>query len=306
MTGVADVTVTIATLDRPDALARCLAALLSGHRLPTEIVIVDQGQKGPAQAVVEQHRLKQVAIHYLHQARRGLSLSRNTALQCATCPIVAVTDDDCVPDPTWIANLERAFASPTKPDAVTGRVLPLGPEAPGLYMIAPREDTVRSEYRRRALPWVVGSGNNYAVKRDWYVRLRGCDERLGVGSPGQSAEDMDLFYRLLRQGACICYDPEVVVYHELQNERRRLATRWSYAYGMGAFCSLWLRQGDAYALYVLVRWLLAHTRKLATALVAREWWQVRQRSLSLRGTMGGLMYGLRVPSSGSLTSEMGL
>jgi GT2 family glycosyltransferase len=295
MTGVANVTVTIATLDRPAALARCLEGLLSGHTLPTEIIIVDQGQGGEAQTVVDRHRDSPVSIRYIHQQKRGLSISRNTALEHATCPIVAVTDDDCVPDPTWISNLERAFAAPGKPEAVTGRVLPLGPEAPGLWVVGSRELEAHSEFRGRALPWYVGSGNNYAVKRDWYARLGGCDERLGVGSAGKAAEDMDLFYRLLRHGARISYDPDVVVYHERQAADRRLATRWGYGYGMGAFCSLWLRQRDAYALYVLMRWLLLHGRELTGALIRRDWWQVRQRSLSLDGTMRGLVYGLRVP-----------
>jgi GT2 family glycosyltransferase len=146
------------------------------------------------------------------------------------------------------------------------------------------------------LPWFVGSGNNYAVKREWYTRLGGCDERLGVGSPGKAAEDMDLFYRLLRHGVCIRYDPDVVVYHERQSRERRLSSRWSYGYGMGAFCTLWLRQGDPYALYVLYRWLADHSGEFTRAIVKREWWEARQRGLSLRGTFQGLWYGLRVPT----------
>ena len=294
MSAVADVTVAIATLDRPAALGRCLDALLSGQRLPAEVVVVDQGRDRGAEAVVENTRRGPVSIRYIHQERRGLSASRNAALRHAGCAVVAVTDDDCVPAITWIANLERAFAASAAPDAVTGRVLALGPEAAGLHVIAAREDTARVAYRGRTLPWYVGSGNNYAIKRDWYARLGGCDERLGVGSPGQAAEDMDLFYRLLRQGACICYEPEVVVYHERQDDTRRLATRWSYGYGMGAFCSLYLRRRDPYAAYVLTRWLLHHTRELAGALVARDSWSARQRVLSLGGTMRGLVYGLRV------------
>src|SRR5262249_53541927 len=148
-------------LDRPEALARCLDALFSGHKLPAELVVVDQSNGQSAQTVVERHRLKRTLIHYIHQQRRGLSISRNTALHHAHCPIVAVTDDDCVPDPNWVAALERTFASSATLVAVTGRVLPLGPEVPGLYMIAARESSVRADFRAKTLPWVVGSGNNY-------------------------------------------------------------------------------------------------------------------------------------------------
>ena len=65
-------------------------------------------------------------VRYLRQPRLGLAASRNVALQQATMSIVAVTDDDCVPDRDWVANIERVLASPSAPDAVTGRVLPLG------------------------------------------------------------------------------------------------------------------------------------------------------------------------------------
>src|SRR5215470_832842 len=109
---VANITVTISTLDRPEALARCLDALFSGHKLPAELVVVDQSNDHSAEPVVEPYRVKRTLIHYIHQQRRGLSVSRNTALQHAHCPIVAVTDDDCVPDASWIAALDRAFASP--------------------------------------------------------------------------------------------------------------------------------------------------------------------------------------------------
>src|SRR5215470_486231 len=78
MTEIANVTVTIATLDRPVALARCLDALLSGHRLPAEFVIVDQSHDRSAEAIVDQRRQERTSFHYIHQQRRGLSVSRNT------------------------------------------------------------------------------------------------------------------------------------------------------------------------------------------------------------------------------------
>jgi GT2 family glycosyltransferase len=294
MTDVADITVTIATLDRADALARCLDALLAGTRLPAEVVVVDQGTGDGAATVVDQRCSGPLSIRYIQQDRHGLSVSRNTALLHASCPVVAVTDDDCVPAPDWIASLERAFDSPARPDVVTGRVLPVGPATPEQYAIAPREGTQRADYRGRTLPWLIGSGNNYAVKRDWYLRVGGCDERLGVGSPGQAAEDMELFYGLLRQGARVSFEPDVTVFHERHSAAKRLSTRWSYGYGMGAFCSLWLRRRDGYALYVLLRWVTDHLQALARAVVALDWWKTRQRVLGLRGTVQGLVYGFRV------------
>ena len=294
MTRVAHLSVTIATLDRPEALARCLDALLSGAVLPAEIIVVDQSTNDATKAVIEQRQAGTVPIIYIRQQRRGLSASRNAALAQVSYPVVAVTDDDCVPDPGWIAAIERTFASPTAPQALTGRVLPLGPELPGTYVVATRESALRADFSGKALPWLIGSGNNFAVKRDWFKRLGGCDERLGVGSLGKAAEDIDLFYRLLRAGARIQYEPDALVYHQRQSRAQRLASRWSYGYGIGAFCSMWLRRGDLYALRVLGHWVAWQCWALAVATGRRQGLETYQRWLSLRGTLSGLMYGFRV------------
>jgi GT2 family glycosyltransferase len=212
------------------------------------------------------------------------------------CPVVAVTDDDCVPDPVWIAAIARTFESAPALHALTGRVLPLGPETTDTYAVAVRESLSRQEFTGKTLPWIIGGGNNFAVRRDCFERVGGCDEHLGVGSPGKAAEDMDLFYRLLRSGATIRYEPDALVYHERTNKARRLATRWSYGFGIGAFCSLWLRRRDLYALHVLVRWLRWHCRDFTIATVRREWPEAYQGWLSLKGTVAGLTYGLRLDS----------
>ena len=34
-----------------------------------------------------------------------------------------------------------------------------------------------------------------------------------------------------------------------------MRTRYSYGYGMGAFCALWLRRGDLYAMRIFGHWL---------------------------------------------------
>ncbi len=294
MTQIVQISATIATLDRPDALVRCLDALLSGGVLPAEVIIVDQSQNDATQEVVEARRNSKVPIIYVRQARRGLSASRNFALAHVRCPVIAVTDDDCVPDPGWIAAIARTFESAPALHALTGRVLPLGPETSDTYVVAVRESLSRQEFTGKTLPWIIGGGNNFAMKRDWFERAGGCDEHLGVGSPGKAAEDMDLFYRLLRAGATIRYEPNALVYHERTSKGRRLATRWSYGFGIGAFCSLWLRRGDFYALRVLMNWLGWQSRELIVAGQHRRWPEAHQRLLSLRGTLGGLVYGLRV------------
>ncbi len=288
------VTVAVATLDRPDALARCLDALVLDAERPDEILVVDQGSDERTRAVAEAR-----GALWLRQERRGLAASRNLALERASCPILAVTDDDCVPAPGWVAAIRRAFSlsdvpdEPDAPDAVTGPVLPRGPEAAGLFAVSSRTGGTRADFRGRAAPWLVGTGGNFAARRESIERAGGWDGRLGAGSAGGAGEDMDLFYRLLRSGARIRYEPEAVVYHERQPRERRLASRSSYGRGIGACVGLWLRGGDFHALGVLGRWISMRAGLGVRALRRGRWEALREEGLVLGGTFGGLVYGLR-------------
>ncbi len=296
MTKAANLTAAIATRDRPAALARCLEALLSGDVLPAEIIIIDQSRDETTSSMLAQHQLSDVPVIHIRQQQRGLSLSRNTALARATYSIVAVTDDDCVPDQGWIAAIARAFMAPTAPDAVTGRVLPLGPETPGLYAVSSRTCSVRSEFGAKVVPWSVGTGANFAVKRWWIDRIGKYDTRLGTGSPGGAGEDIDILYRLMRAGARILYEPEAVIFHERQSKARLIASRSSYGRGIGACCGIWLRQRDIYALRIIGHWLLFRAWLMTKALLRRQWMSVYEELLVLQGTVQGLIYGLLVQS----------
>jgi GT2 family glycosyltransferase len=208
-----------------------------------------------------------------------------------------VTDDDCEPTPNWVAKIEQAFASPNSIDAVTGRVLPLGPETVGTYAVSSRTSTQQIEFKGKANPWYVGSGNNFAVRREGLECMGGNDERLGPGSPGQGGVDMDLFYRLLRAGARIRYEPELLVYHARTSKAGRISRRIPYGFGMGACCTLWLRQKDPYALRVLLSWFFLRTSRLFEGLLRRQWMRVYEEGLVLLGTLKGLVHGMKMSSA---------
>src|SRR2546426_1180644 len=113
-----------------------------------------------------------------------------------------------------VTAIVAGFAGAERPNAVTGRILPLGSDRPGFHAMSTLTRCVRTVHRGRFLPWTVGSGANTAVQRGWLERLGGFDERLGAGSAGQSAEDVDLLYRLLCAGSTLRFQPDAIVSHE--------------------------------------------------------------------------------------------
>jgi len=285
------ITVAVATMDRPEGLARALRALLDGRVLPAQMVVVDQGARD-ASETLRAFGGAPVPLVHLRQARRGLSVSRNAAAAATRTPALAVTDDDCVPDAGWVAAIARALASP-EVDAVSGRVLPLGPPTPDTFEVSARSSERPVDFTAPVAPWEAGTGGNFAVRLDRLRAVGGYDERLGTGTPGRAAEDLDLLHRLLRAGFRVRYAPDALVLHERQPRARRLAASEGYAHGVGAMCALWARRGDAYALPVLARYLVMQARGTVGGLRARDAFELQQRARAVLGLGRGLAYGLR-------------
>jgi len=294
MTSPTTITVAISTRDRPGALDRCLASLAAGARRPEEIVVVDQSADQETSRVAARWRDSDLTILYERNEARGLGVAQNVAFARASHPIVAVLDDDCVADTNWLHVVASRMGDRLDLDGVTGRVLPLDAAGARTLPVSSRISVVRREFSGRALPWEVGSGNNFAVRREALRRVGGCDERLGPGSPAQGGVDMDLFHRLLRGGSRILYEPDAIVYHERQTRDERRARRPMYGRGMGAAIALWHRAGDATSGYVLREWAKLRLRQMRLAVTRRDWADVRDEVTMLVSTVRGLSQGRKL------------
>src|SRR5829696_1376865 len=192
LTRQARISVAIATRDRPQALARCLESLRANRVQPAEVVVADQSSGAETRSVVAA-----AGVRWVAGGDDGLAGGQNAAFRHATMPLIAVLDDDCVADAGWIEELERAFSADPELALLGGRVLALPGAGERRFAVASRTSTQRRAFSRPSVPWRVGSGNNFALRQEWFEHVGGCDERLGPGTPGQGALDIDLFYRVL-------------------------------------------------------------------------------------------------------------
>ena len=296
VTAAVDVTVVVSTLDRPEVLSRCLAALRTGAVLPSRVVVVDQGRARPAEAAVEAARALGLPVDLVEQPRLGLSASQNAGVAAASTPVVAIVDDDCVPDRQWVRVVQEAFAGSRGPLLLTGRVLPLPPVGDRTVAVSTRDGGQLLEWSGppAPMPWHLGTGGNFAVTRAAYLEVGGNDERLGTGSPGRGGNDLDLFSRLVAAGVPARYDPALLVHHERSTAAGHRSRRWTYGFGVGAVVGLGLRARRADALAVLAGWV----RLRVQVLRHRRGPALQDEARVLAGTVAGLVYGLRAAPVG--------
>jgi cellulose synthase/poly-beta-1,6-N-acetylglucosamine synthase-like glycosyltransferase len=277
-------------------LGRCLESLKAGERLPDEILVVDQSTESATSDVVAgwRERMMGLPITYVRHDARGLGAAQNVAFGRAGHPVIAVLDDDCVAHRSWLRVIASRLDERPDLDAVTGRVLPLDPVGARTFPVSSRVSEVRREFAGQAVPWEVGSGNNFAARGEALTRSGGCDERLGPGSPAQGGVDMDLFHRLLRTGSRILYEPEAIVYHERQTREERKARRPMYGRGMGTAIALWHRAGDRSSAFVLREWTRLRIRQMRLAAMRGDWTDVGDEITMLLSTVQGLSHGWKL------------
>lgn len=224
-----EVSAVIATRDRPTRLAALIAGLRAQTLPPErfEVVIVDDGSATPAIPAAGGLNLRPI----LHATPRGTAAARNTGWRAARAPLVAFTDDDCVPTPGWLAAL--LAAAEQHPGAIVqGRTEP-----------NPAELDRRGVFSRTIC--VPSLGPQYEACNILYPSallkaLDGFDEAFGLFSAG---EDTDLAWRALEAGASTVFAPEALVHHAVHDlgpartlrEAGRLhRTAWLFARHPGA------------------------------------------------------------------------
>jgi glycosyltransferase involved in cell wall biosynthesis len=232
-----------------------------------ELIIVDNGSTDSTWSVARASAMRgRLPVRTIHEARPGLSCARNAGWRASAAELVAFTDDDCRAAPDWIEQIIRAFERHAHVEAVFGQVA-AADGADAARTLAVETDADARDYRFGAIPSRIGHGNNMAFRRSTLARVGAFDESLGAGGVLRSAEDLDMAYRLLRQGSVIRYEPAARVFHLPRQEKTQVqADHWRNAVGVGACYGKYALRGDGFAIKCLL-WLMADLPASAW----REW-----------------------------------
>lgn len=233
----APVSVVIAAYNREDLVGRAIRSAQAQRPVaPAEILVVDDGSADRTAEVAEELGARVVR----HGVNRGESHARNTAIDAASQPWIAVLDSDDEWLPGHMTALWRnrgdhvmVATSALRCGHDPARDRLHGAPGPGPRLIRTPADLL--------FPENAVTTSACMVRRDVALEAGGFDHSLRL------CEDLDLFLRCLEHGTGVVVPDVTAVYHmhsgQLSNERRDMRT-W-------------------------------HTR-VATRYTARAWWSARQ------------------------------
>jgi GT2 family glycosyltransferase len=286
--------VVICTRDRPALLADALAATIPTLRADDELVVVDSASSSDEPAQVAQRH----GVRVVRASRKGLSRARNVGAAATTKGIVVFTDDDCRPQPSWLEHLAAGFED-SEVGFVLGQVR-ADVENPHLPFDAARPRP-RARFAGATDPIELGNGACMAFRRSAWDACGGADERLGAGTRLRSAEDHDLFVRLLHHGWTGVYEPEALVLHrDWRTHREVIRYNWGVGLGTGAMVGKLWRIADGRTVRPLLRRRLVTdgVAELARNVAHRDKSAIIAHTLKLTGTVAGLAAGLALPRDG--------
>jgi Glycosyl transferase family 2 len=118
MSDAVRVAVIVPTHRRPDALARCLAALATQDRAPNEVVVAASGDDAATAQVVT---AAAVPCRLVTVAAPGVLAAMSAGVRATDADVVCFTDDDAEPAADWVARLAAALAADARVGGAGGR-----------------------------------------------------------------------------------------------------------------------------------------------------------------------------------------
>ena len=250
------VSVAVCTRDRAAQLGECLDALLAldypSDRL--ELLVIDNA---PTDSATRALVARYPRVRYVCEPRPGLDWARNRAVREARGEIVAFTDDDVSVDAGWVKAIEAAFHEEPEAMCVTGLVVADEIDTPaqalfeayggfgrgfqrGVYRVGPGE-SAGAKYGGTGR---FGTGANMAFRRSYFEREGLFDPALDVGTPANGGGDLEMFFRVLKTGDALVYEPAALVRHRHRRDYASLRAQLANN-GIGFYAYL-VRTAEAY------------------------------------------------------------
>lgn len=246
-----EISFVISTKNRVQNLQLCLNSILEFMIGDYEILVIDQSYDKLTKKLVfglNKNSVKK-RIRYYHTLIKGLSNSRNLGIAKAKGKFLAFLDDDCFLTLNYKTAIQQIYSQQKKNERYGiffGQTISYKPlDHRGLF--CPNTFQGRSIKPRISLktPWkLIGNGNNMVIPAKIFKKIGNFKTWLGLGSIGESGEDVEFALRCLSAGYQISYSQNLLVYHDkwLTKEQLILQGRKYRCGGVAAYAFYFLRK----------------------------------------------------------------
>lgn len=231
------ISVIICTYNRAPSLADTLESLSRQTYSQSlwELIVVDNNSSDNTRDTVLQFSQKLPNLRYEFEPQQGLSYARNLGIKSALGDIIAFTDDDVLPAPDWLEQIQQLMAQ-YPCDACGGYIAPQWEAPPPAWLteifygfIALKTDTQGP--RPLSLADELPFGANMVFRQSMFARYGVFDTQKGrKGNVLAGGEDIEMFERILKDQRVVYYFPSLKVTHKVEAFRlkKNYFRRWRY------------------------------------------------------------------------------
>ena len=260
--GIDGICVIVCTYDDPiDLTSQCLDSLLCQEKIH-EIIVVDSSKRDDIRKLcyknnkddkdknkinkddkdknkINKDDKDKNKINYVYTPPKGLSDARNKGMEISKNDIVAFTDSDCIADKNWAVNICNSFSrlDSEKVAIVGGKVLPkwslANPNkilsnsaiAQGFYSLYDMGKELKEVSQI--------FGGNFAINKR-LINGQIFLSQLGRGKENLlCGEELDFCWRIRKNNLKVVYNPTMIIWHQIPEERIRLKWMWRRMYYSG-------------------------------------------------------------------------
>ncbi len=200
------VSVVVPTYNRKSKLPECLEAL-AAQSYPKElyevIVISDGSTDGTNEYLQGYKGTAPLNLIPIFQDNQGVSAARNTGIRKARGEIVCFTDDDCIAERDWLANLVKNYSDERV--GCVGGIIKSYPPSSLVEKYADKKKILSQENFLACGPAIT---SNTSYRRPVLLEVGGFDPDLSI------SEDGDLCIRVKLKGYSSVYARDAGIFHK--------------------------------------------------------------------------------------------